>query len=350
MNTRTPILLLVATLTSLSCQQQPPGKDRADTQVPQGSRATPSPIPTSAAQGPIIDWDDRGPMIGSRTTGKDEYSINMFEFGIEQLEDGKVGTFRRQRWILNCSYPEPITRRLQTYCNLERMVIDDWNQASEAPRPSLAFPVVTVHAHNSEDGSLRDLQADWPSGKLDFKVIYTDGDSTDVMIRFRWHGTAMHLTDFKGIGVTHGVVSDHLAAIEYRIPRYSSVLSVPIEVKGFKSSGEKAWNDLVAKLSSADQAAWAAIRTDPKNRPEFESVVAKVQAAFPEWKAINAGEKKLSADDELRLNQAMRDVFVASFSAWLRRSALSGAAQKQMLEHLASHLSIGSDPADLMPR
>jgi hypothetical protein len=224
------------------------------------------------------------------------------------------------------------------------MVIDDWTSGG------LQFPVVTVHSHSSEDGSLRDLRADWPSGKLDFKVIYTDGDSTDVMIRFEWSGTSMHLRDFKGVAVTRGLLSDEPAAIEYRIPRYSSVLSVPIELKGFRSSGEKAWDDLIATLSPEDQAAWAAIRTDQKNRPDLESINARVQAAFPGWKAIDSGEKKLSPEEERRLEQLVRDELMAAFKQWLTKTSLSARAQNRMLDHVAQRLPIGKSAERIMPR
>jgi hypothetical protein len=319
-----------------------------------------SATPAVPDQGSLINWDDRGPIVGYRSDakGRETYSLDNFAFGIEQIEDSRIGAARRQVWRLSCQCPAPPLlqgpgRRQQssenkapTYCRLERTVIDDWRSKGGTAPLGLAFPIVTMHDHDTYDGTLSDLEVDWPSGKLDFKVNYTDGTTTDVSIRLTWDGTAMYLQDFKGLAIHRGLTSDTLSVIEYRIPRYSSVIPVPFEFRGFKSSGEEAWDKLLLTLSPADQALWAAVRADRSNRPDFGEMTKRAEAAIekavPDWQAVKSGKRKLTPSEEKRIDAVTQEALLGTITDWIARTNLSPEAKHRMQEHLTERMALGA--------
>jgi hypothetical protein len=208
---------------------------------------------------------------------------------------------------------------------------------------------VTIHSHDSSEGSLSDLHADWPSGKLDFKVNYTDGSSTDVSIRLERVDTALHLREFKGVAAHRGILSGDLQVIEYRIPHYSSVVAVPFEFKGYKSSGEEAWDQLVAKLGPGDQAVWAAVLADRKSRPDFALMMKRAEAAIekgiPDWQVVKSGQRKPTPAEEKRIEAVTQAALLTTITDWINTTALSPEAKEAMRRHLAERMAIG--PADL---
>lgn len=244
-------------------------------------------------------------IIGSITgTGADAKYDLTFYFGIEQWEDGKLTTHRRQQWDLHCSYPEPATNRPNTWCSLKRVVIDE----ELTPRSGA---IIGTTKHDSSDGTLRLIIADWESGRLDFTIVYSDGGTTEVMLRMKREGNIFYLDSFKATAITRGTIFlTPLTTIEYRIPKYTYTLNVPVVMRGLRSMGAKQWDEMVATLSKEDQKAWeefwANISTRCKNLDKIfdkeplktprklELLFAEeLTKCFPNSNVSAAGQKKI---------------------------------------------------------
>ena len=94
------------------------------------------------------------PAIGLAQDGK--YTL-MFDFGIEQYEEGKRADFRFQQWYLMCSYPSDFVGNNRTWCTLDRTVYDRIGVENMGV-------TVTGHRHTQEDGTLAVKNADWNGG------------------------------------------------------------------------------------------------------------------------------------------------------------------------------------------
>jgi hypothetical protein len=208
----------------------------------------------------LAQCEEFGPFIG-HFKGKGanaEYNLS-FNFGIEQWESGKQSTSRHQQWVLQCSYPEPLEKRAETWCSLDRTVIDDWGKLMDGV-------LISTWNHNSLDGTLKLLYVDWQRGKLDFNIVYTDKSITEVMVRMKFKDGFIYLDSFKAIGISRGILSDSMVPIEYKIPQYTYIMNVPIEMKGLRSRDDKKWDDMLASLSKQDQTAWEKFRTTSDKR------------------------------------------------------------------------------------
>jgi hypothetical protein len=129
-------------------------------------------------------------------------------------------------------------------------VIDKWAEKL------LDGAMVTTHKHYSSDGTLRLNTVDWQKGKLDFTIVFTDKDTAEAMLRFKAKNNMLCLDSFKAYGIAKGWFSDSMAAIEYRIPKYTYILNIPMAMRGLRSMDDKRWDEMFATLSKDDQAAW----------------------------------------------------------------------------------------------
>lgn len=231
--------------------------------------------------------DDHCTIIGFEG-GKDStfnYNIN-FNFGIEQWEEGRLTTGRYQQWMLDCYL---YNKQSDTSCNLERVVIDKW--AGEL----IGGAMVTTHKHYSSDGTLRLNAVDWQKGKLDFTIIFTDKDTAEVMLRFKTKNTMLCLDSFKSFGIAKGWFSDSMVAVEYRIPKYTYILSVPMAMRGLRSMDDKKWDEMFATLSREDQVAWQKFKAGSEKQcnlydnKSWEQIIRKV---IPDY------EKRILKTDE----------------------------------------------------
>ena len=245
-------------------------------------------------------------IIGS-ITGKganSKYDLT-FYFGIEQWEDGKLTTHRRQQWELHCSYPEPATNRQNTWCSLKRVVINE-----ELTPGSGA--IIGTTKHDSSDGTLRLINADWERGRLDFTIVYSDRGTTEVMLGMKREGNIFYLDSFKATAITRGTfVLTPLTTIEYRIPKYTYTLNVPVVMRGLKSTGAKEWDEMVATLSKEDQKAWeefwANISTRCKNLNKiFAEQPKKLDLVFAEELTKCLPNSKISAAGQKKIIDSMK--------------------------------------------
>lgn len=180
-----------------------------------------------------------------------------FDFGIEQWEQEKLTNHRLQQWILRCSYPVATTVH-STRCDLERLVIDKKLTPSSGD-------IINQHWHSVSDGTLKLVNVDWPKGVLDFTVVHTDQSTIEVMLRIKVTEKSLYLKSFKATGIARGFLSNSLTAIEYRIPKYTYMLNVPVEMNGLQPMADKEWDDLLTTLSKEDQKRWEDFRANLKD-------------------------------------------------------------------------------------
>ena len=165
------------------------------------------------------------PIIGIKNSAG-QYMLN-FDFGIEQYEDGKRTEHRLQNWYLLCNYPAPAAfgGSGKTYCRLNRTVYD---------RIIPDETTVTQEFHSEQTGNLQIFDMEWKAGKLDFTIIYAEGDRTEVMIRMSQDDRSFFLDSFKALTAARGLLSDKLTSVEYRIPEYTYTIDMPIRMRGLK--------------------------------------------------------------------------------------------------------------------
>jgi hypothetical protein len=337
-------IALLALLASMSCnQQRMAGEDSSRPVDPAHARPALSTISMETPEREsIITWDAEEPRIGIRQirNGRYSYDLSSFEFGIEMRIDGKIAFSNSRpplswsKWVINCRYPSSIGHSLGSSCSLEETAIG-------SAMPGLAFPILTRESFASNDNTVREIKADWAGGKLDFTVAPQGDAPVEVMIRFRWDGDWMCLTDFKAASVLHGAEGG-LSLVEYRIREYSSVLSVPIELRGLRPSGQQAWEELIHQLPAADQTIWLAIRADRKARPDFSGVqaaaTAKMRVMIPDadWDepktdgAHASGKREPKPEELVQRLRAVREKTIETFDAWLAKTAFSPLAKDRI--------------------
>lgn len=231
-------------------------------------------------------------------------------FGIEQWEQGRRASFRDQLWQLICSSPPYVPTELTTECRLERTVI----HYLTLDRRRRGF--VAVHSHSIQDGTLELLYADWPTGKLDFNVIHTDGSRIEVKLRLKYRENTIYLDSFQAFGIARSVLSDSLGAIEYRIPQYTRTVEVPIELPGYGTEKDKLLDEIVASLSKHDRAIWQA------SGGRILSTAWSLQKVVPDVADIDKGKRKLTTEDVTRIKRH----FCARFDDEAKRSGMSAFA------------------------
>jgi hypothetical protein len=228
-------------------------------------------------------------------------------FGIEQWEDGKRTTHRFQSWHLSCN-PETFGQKLpfDTWCSLERIVIDN-------DLTTKGTKLVSEHNHYIEEKTLRVTNVDWKAGRLDFDITFTDNNTAQAALRFKRWNDSLFLESFKAIGVTRGLFSDSLAAVEYRIPEYDYVLDVPILMRGLKDQDQKKRDEFESSLSNQDRAAWSKI----KGMPFLEPAVMRQYVV--DYDRLDKGQRKITVADVRAMERAMRE----SLAKWVPQIGLS---------------------------
>jgi hypothetical protein len=274
----------------------------------------------------VAQCKDHGTYVGFyKEKGVDTKYNLTFNFGIEQWENGKLTTHRKQQWILRCSYPDPLEKKLETFCSLERVVIDDWGKL-------LSGAVITTHHHSSLEGTLRLLNVDWKRDQLDFTIVYTDNTTSEVMIRLKFKDGIIYLDSFKAFGISRGVFSDSMEAIEYKIPKYTYIMNVPVEMRGLRSMDDKKWDDMSAALSKQDQAAWEKVAVADKC--QFWSSSLDDELFLNKIIIDNKRKAKVKIGDELtpEENQRLLQHFTDEFAKCLAKSGISAAGQKAIVD------------------
>jgi hypothetical protein len=194
--------------------------------------------------------------------------------------------------------------------------------------------MITTHRHQSSDGTLRIKTADWKAGSFDFDVIYPDGDTTQVSIRFKTPiGLFPEIASFRGVALASGLLDNTPGVIEYRIPEYSYMLSVPMLMGGQKTEQAKAEATMLASLTPGDRDAYSRFQKEkcpgldsPIDKAEFERMfrqqVPNADALAQERDAIeeklldkNVGEEygKLKS----RSNELCRQLNPPALVSWM---------------------------------
>lgn len=236
------------------------------------------------------------PIIGSKL--KDGSYTLYFNFGIEQYENNKKADFRLQNWILNCSYPNEYAERPdKTYCYLNRTVYDRILTEDIGT-------TVTEHFHSEADRNLHLQPVDWTNGKLDFTIRFTDGNTTEVMIRLKELGGILYMDSFKALGVARGFWSDSMSALEYRIPEYTYTLNLPIRFNGIKSEDDKRREEFENSLSASDRAIWLA-KAETLFREPTEEEEHELLKTIPGYADLKAEKRKATPEEDRLLRQAL---------------------------------------------
>jgi hypothetical protein len=288
----------------------------------------------------MVYAEQLGPFIGTYK-GKGasaEYDL-MFRFGIEQWEGDKKSSFRYQQWSIQASFPEPSTKKRVTWCNLERVIIDKWGK-------EMGGPIIATRTHSPTDGTLKFQHVNWEKGILDFSIVLDDLSTIEMMLRMTLKDGTIYLKSFKAVGIARGFLSDTMTAIEYRIPKYTYTLDVPVEMKGLRSEDDKKWDDMLGTLSKEDQIAWEKFRVEmptkcktlnktftdeetlkkimpdyekrkpelDKGRPFTPEERSKLEAIFVEEWAKCISKSSISKDGQSKISNEMRRSFNEEFS------------------------------------
>lgn len=271
---------------------------------------------------------DRGLMVG--IVGNDRSYQLTTNFGIEQWEEGKLTTHRRQQWWLTCNYPEPIGKRPETWCSLDRVVIDQ-------PLPPSPGSMIGAHKHFTSDGTLRIVRADWPSGILDFTIVLQDRSNIEVMARMNIRDNLIILDSFKATSIARGLWSGKMSTIDFKIPKYSYTLSTPIELRGIRTADDKEWDEMLATLSKQDQHLWQEFRanklsgcitTTNKSNDEV------LRATIPNYETRKVEIEKghaITADEKSRISQKISLLFVDNVEKCLANSGISPSGKKKII-------------------
>jgi hypothetical protein len=268
-------------------------------------------------------------MVGSTSEGG-----LFFDVGVEQWENGKKAAFRHQIWAFRCS----VRRALPTTpnCTVERLVIDDWGQFSGV--------LVRMHTHQPSENNIRINRLDWDIGVLDITLQFYDGETAEVSVRFERKGNLYYLRSFKGVSVHRSGVGDDLSTIEYRIPKYTYTLNVPLEMKGLSDAGLEKWDALFESLIEADKNAWKRLQANARSASAeawMRIVRQKMKQRFPgiDIDAVDKGTRELSKEEKAAMDSMVKETFEYYLVSQIERSSLSPQAKKRIGAHIRSGLS-----------
>lgn len=276
----------------------------------------------------VANGESIGPYLGfvEGTESSPEYFLT-FNFGVDQWENGIRSEKLFEQWHLNCSYPDSLTKKLITFCSLDRdkfLIFE-----GEA--------ILNRQESNSIDGTLRLINVDWERGVLDFTFVHKDKTTTSVQIRFARRGKSIYLRSFKALAVARGVFSDTFTTIEYRIPEYTYTRNIPMKMRGIKSELDKNRDDLISSLSQADQEAWKNFKSTVPNKCELfeenrnQNEDQIMRQIIPNWEERKAEiEKKgnLTPDETNWLKKYLYGKMTECFAS----SNISSEGQKKILK------------------
>jgi hypothetical protein len=195
---------------------------------------------------------------------------------------------------------------------------------------------ITAHNHYSSDGTLKLLRADWQRGELDFNIVLSDKSTIEVMLRMKFKDGSIYLGSFKAIGIARGILTDSMVPLEYKIPKYTYTLDIPVEMTGFRSKKDKKWDDMIATLSKQDQVLWEKFtaKSDKKckafdkfhEEEALKKIIPNYERRKPEIEK-GAGLTALEKDK-------VGNYFAESFGTCLANSGISRDGQRKILDFL----------------
>jgi hypothetical protein len=275
----------------------------------------------------LLGADPGSPIVGSILENPKRYVVS-WRFGIEQWEQGHRSTFSDQLWHLTCSSPAYIATTSATDCLMERTIFYylTWDRKKRA--------VVSTTSHSVQDGTLELLSADWAKGKLDFNLIHTDGSKIEVKLRVAYDKSTIHLDSFQAFGIARGILSDSLAAIEYRIPQYTRIVDVPIELPGYKSEEQGKLDDLALSLSPEDRVLWQR-SMDKVLTASFHSD--DLKKIVPDLADADSGKRELTSAEVQRI----REHFADKLQRGLKSAGISPEGVQRLTSFYVERLSEG---------
>lgn len=245
-------------------------------------------------------------------------------FGIEQWEEGKRSDSQHQQWTLQCSQ----NAREPTSCSLERTAFIQWSNER-------GLTTISIHKHSTDAKTLRVVEGDWRSGKLDFDVIYPDGSRAPVRMRLKkldGSDTLLAIDSFDAFDTIRGVLSDSLVRVQYKIPEYGYVLNVPVSLDGKKTAEDKVRDDFNSDLSPEDREAWKLFQAskcmDGKLSDE-QKLNARVKEQLPD---INPDADDLTSEQRRRVADALGRIFAEEAPACLKEAGMSEKGQARTLK------------------
>jgi len=288
----------------------------------------------------LVNAEEFGPHIGSYNGKGASANYHLyFNFGIEQWEGDRRNSIRYQQWFLQADFPDPISKKTNTWCNLERIIIDKWEKGH-------IQTIIGVRNHSPENGTLKFQRLDWAKGVFDCSIVLDDLSTIEIMLRMKLKDGAIWLQSFKAVGIARGIFSDTMTTIEYRIPKYTYTLNVPIEMRGLRSEEDKKTDDMLSTLSKEDQIAWEKFRVEippkcktlnktfadeetlkkimpdyEKRKPELDKggpftleERTKLEAIFVEEWAKCMSKSSISKDGQTKISNEMKRSFREAFS------------------------------------
>jgi hypothetical protein len=150
----------------------------------------------------------------------------------------------------------------------------------------------------------------------------------------------IYLDSFKAIGIARGILSDSMSFIEYKIPKYTYILNVPVEMRGLRSMDDKKWDDMIISLSKEDQTLWKKYKATSAQRCKAwektgdDQVLKKI---IPNYETRKSGLEKggeLTPEEKNKVG----DYFAVEFSKCLANSGISKDGQKKIVDFLKQSL------------
>jgi len=287
-------------------------------------------------------------IVGQRITtvdGKTTYRLVMWNYGVEQWEEGKRYEKRKQRWSLQCSYPSVSAygdEADSTWCQLERLVIDDWSDTIVGEK------VIAIHTHSTTTRDLAVTRANWGSGELDFEFEMTDGNKIAVFLNLVYVPlssgafSGMCLDSFKAYSAGRLQRSRSAYSVEYRLQSYDEVIQVPIEMKGFYTGRMKLQNAITAGLNEKDIGVWQEIQSTAEQTVKEISRSYLLEAPQHVTKTYGKPIDKLSAEESAELNTTMvmelKQRILPELSRLLSEAGVSEAGTKHIIKCYSSSL------------
>ena len=169
------------------------------------------------------------PFSGTKTqNGKVRHEVNLYGFGMDRFEDGKLANDTWERWELKYQDPDPQPTFAANggLCTLERIVAMKSNSHS----------IIFVKDYSTRGGTLKITGADWSEGILNFEFgdEYED-NPFQCQLQFEQIEGSTYLRSFRAVAVKKSEFNGKMFIIEYRPAEHSYTLNIPLSMTGMKT-------------------------------------------------------------------------------------------------------------------
>lgn len=170
------------------------------------------------------------PFSGTKmVNGKTRSEVNLYGFGMDRFEDGKLAPDIWERWELKCQDPDPQPRYANGggVCTLERIIIY---------KEGLKSAAIIIKTYSTRNGTLKITKADWSNRILDFEFgdEYED-NPFQCQLQFEQIENAAYLHSFRAVAVKKSELSGKMFTVEYRPSEHSHTLNIPLSMTGMKA-------------------------------------------------------------------------------------------------------------------